>query len=702
MSVMLARVSVQSKTRPDASLRRALFVAAFIVLWMFVIGVRLVYLQVSRHDRLVERARQQQQDAIETSPQRGRLLDRNGAELARSIDTDSVFVAPDDLVDTETAQLDQGKLECTADGLASILKLEKGALLNELTEGFNKKKKFIWIARRLPAEEIAALRARELFGVHYQKESKRFYPNGSLASHVLGFVGLDNVGLGGIEKVYNQKITGEPGKLFLEKDSEGRAYESFEIPASPGQTIVLTLDQSIQYRAEQAVADAVQRSRAKSGTAIVVDPRTGEILALANAPSFDPNNVAASSAQQRSNWALQNVYEPGSTFKIVAFSAALEKGLARPEDRIDCQMGAITVAGRVIHDHHAFGSLTITEALAKSSNVAAIKLGIRVGNEAMYEYITRFGFGSRTGIELAGETPGLLNPLRRWQPSSIGSIAIGQEIAVTPLQMAAAFGAIANNGVRVAPHLVREIRTSSGAVVYKTDPEQRRVLNEQTAQALRGMLESVTLNGTAKQAQLDGYTAAGKTGTAQKIDPKTRTYSTTKHIASFVGFAPATNPAVVIIVVIDEPAGAYHGGDVAAPVFRQIAEQILPDLGIAPDTDFKTPFELIAEQKASTNSDEGVVSDRVASSSRERDEGYPQVAGRDSKGGEVVYSAASDRAMLMPDLQGRSVRDVARACSQLGLQIEAHGEGRVMRQSPSPGEEIQPGQVVYVEFGRLK
>lgn len=697
MSVMLARVSVQSKTRPDASLRRALFVAAFIVLWMFVIGVRLVYLQVSRHDKLVERARQQQQDAIETSPQRGLLLDRNGAELARSIDTDSVFVAPVDLIDEKNAHGTQANIECTANGLAAGLKQDKNQLHKQLSDAVSDKKKFVWIARRLSHDVSTQLRVQNLPAVHFRKESKRFYPNGSLASHVLGFVGLDNIGLGGVEKVYNQKITGEPGKLFLEKDSEGKAYESFEIPASPGQTIVLTLDQSVQYRTERALADAVQRSRAKSGTAIVLDPRNGEILALANVPTFDPNNVGASNQEERSNWALQNVYEPGSTFKIVAFSAALEKGLAKPEDRIDCQMGAITVAGRVIHDHHSFGSLTLIEALAKSSNVAAIKLGIRVGDESMYEYIKRFGFGSRTGVELAGETPGLLNPLRRWQPSSIGSIAIGQEIAVTPLQMAAAFGALANGGVRIAPHLVREIRMSSGVVVYRTEPEQRRVVSDGTAAALRNMLESVTLNGTAKQAQLDGYTAAGKTGTAQKIDPKTRTYSATKHIASFVGFAPVSAPQVVIIVVIDEPAGAYHGGDVAAPVFREIAEQILPDLGVVPDTDFKTPIELIAEQRSKQKPSQS----NATENDQGHSENYPQVAGSDGRGGEVVYAAASDRAMLMPNLHGRSVRDVARACAQLGLQVEAHGEGRVARQKPAPGAEIQPGEVVYVEFARL-
>jgi cell division protein FtsI (penicillin-binding protein 3) len=537
----------------------------------------------------------------------------------------------------------------------------------------------------------------KLSGVHVRKEPKRFYPNGSLAAHVLGFVGLDNVGLGGVEQVYNEKITGESGKLFLEKDSKGRAYESFEIPSSPGQTVVLTIDQSVQYRAEEALADAVQRSRAKAATAIVLDPHTGDILALANVPTFDPNNVGAASPQDRSNWALQNVYEPGSTFKIIAFSAAMEKGLVRPDDRIDCQMGAITVAGRVIHDHKRFGTLTITEALEKSSNVAAIKLGLRVGDASMHDYITRFGFGSRTGVELPGETVGIVRPVSKWQPSSIGSIAIGQEIGVTPLQMAAAFGAVANNGVRVSPHLVREIRTSSGTVVYRADPEQRRVISEETATALRGMLEGVTLNGTAKAAQLDGYTAAGKTGTAQKIDPKTRAYSRTKHIASFVGFAPATNPAVVIIVVIDEPAGAYHGGDVAAPVFRTIAEQILPDLGVAPDTDFKSPLELIAQaaQKQSAN-----IAPRLEREESQADEGLPRVAARDQRGGEVIYAVATNRAMLMPDLHGRSVRDVARTCSQLGLQVEAHGEGRVTKQNPSAGMEVQPGQTVYVEFTR--
>ena len=693
MSAMLGRLSAESKTRPDASIRRALFVAAFIVFWMLAISARLVYLQVSQHDHLGERARNQQQQAIETTAQRGTLVDRQGRELARSIQTESVFVDASKLEDA-------GDVKCVTAQLASVLKIEEKSIARKLEEARTKNSKFVWVARRLPAEQASRIRGWGLPGVNFRSEPQRFYPNGSIAAHVLGFVGIDGMGLGGVEQFYNAKITGEPGRLFLEKDSDGNSYESFEIPGKPGQTIVLTLDHSIQYRAEQSLLAAVAKSRAKSGTAIVLDPRTGEILALANAPTFDPNKPGDARPEARANWALQNIYEPGSTFKIVSFSAAIEKGLVRPDDRIDCQMGGITVAGRRIRDHHAFGSLTITEALAKSSNVAAIKLGLRVGDPTMYEYITRFGFGSRTGIELPGETPGLLRPVSRWQQSSIGSIAIGQEIGVTPLQMAAAFGALANDGVRMAPHLVREIRTPTGTTVYQANPEQRRVVNAETARALRRMLESVTLNGTAKLAQLNGYTAAGKTGTAQKIDPKTKTYSHTKHVASFVGFAPVENPAVVIIVVIDEPGGAYHGGDVAAPVFRDIAEQIVPDLGIAPDTYLKLPDGLVAETA------EPVAPARAMEEKLENDAArratLPSVAGRDSRGGEVVYAVANNGFILMPDLSGRSVRDVARTCTQLGLRIEARGEGRVTGQNPAPGTELVSGQVVYVDFARAK
>ncbi|HKO59653.1 MAG TPA: penicillin-binding protein [Pyrinomonadaceae bacterium] len=694
---MLARRPARAQSQSDVSIRRTLFVAAFVVFWMLGISARLVYLQVSKHEKLVARAQQQQQEAVPTTPQRGPVLDRQGRELARSIDTLSVFIAPEEF-DKKTQEQTTSEIACTSSALASVLGQDANQLFTKITEARKSGSRFIWLARRLPPDQATQIESMDLTGVHMRKEPKRFYPNGPLAASILGFVGLDGNGLAGVEQVYNERISGEPGKLFIQRDSRGRAYESTEVPGRPGHTVVLTVDQTIQYHAEAALTTAITQSKAKSGTAIVLDPRTGEILALANAPTFDPNNVGAASPDTRANWALQHIYEPGSTFKIVAFSAAIEKGLVKPTDRIDCQMGSITVAKRVIHDHTAFGSLTITEALAKSSNVAAIKLGLKVGDPGMHEYITRFGFGSRTGIELPGETAGILHPLKRWQPSSIGSVAIGQEIGVTPLQMAAAFGALANDGVRVAPHLIREIRNSAGTSIYKPNPEHRQVINQQTARALRGMLEDVTLNGTAKAAQLDGYTAAGKTGTAQKIDPKTRTYSMTKHVASFVGFAPVNNPAVVIVVVIDEPVGAYHGGDVAAPVFRQIAEAVLPELGVMPDTDFKTPTELIAQ---TTSSPEQIAKrqEEVSRNEQTRAATLPR-ASRDSRGGEVVYAVATNKAILMPDISGRSVRDVARTCAQLGMQLEAHGEGRVVKQLPAAGTELKAGQTIYVEFGR--
>ena len=454
----------------------------------------------------------------------------------------------------------------------------------------------------------------------------------------------------------------------------------------------------IQFRTEQALATAVEQSRAKSGSAIALDPHTGEILALANAPTFDPNNPGAAKSETRINQALEYVYEPGSTFKIVAYSAAIDRGLVKPDDKINCQMGSITVAGRLIHDHHPFGVLTVAEALAKSSNVGAIKLGIKVGDSSMFDFIKRYGFGARTGVELPNETPGLVRQLKHWQPSSIGSIAMGQEIGVTPLQMAAAYATVANGGVRVAPHLVREIRNSEGAVVYRPNPEQRRVISAETANQLRGMLEGVTLRGTAKKAQLKGYTAAGKTGTAQKIDPKTHTYSKTKYVASFVGFAPVENPAVVIIVVIDEPSGSYHGGEVAAPVFREIAEQILPDLGIAPDIQMNIAPELIASTSPTPAAAAQLQEQQREAEARRAT--LPKVTRSDARDGEIVYAAATKNAVLMPDLRGRSVRDVARTCLQLGLQVEARGDGRVWRQSPAAGTEVAGGQTVYVDFGR--
>lgn len=677
--------------RPDASRRRAIAVAIFLCAWMVIIGARLVYLQAAQHDELSRRARAQQQRAVPTTSWRGLILDREGRELARSVDADSFFAVPGEVEDTDEA----------ARRLARVLATDASTLAERLRQAKADGRAFVWVARKLDEEQARAVNALKIKGVYDYKEAQRRYPNNELAAHVVGFVDLDGEGLAGIERFHNAALEGDAGKLLVEGDARRRAYESVEVAPRPGQSVVLTIDQTVQYQTERALAAAVQATRAKSGTAIVLDPHTGEILALANAPTFNPNEPGKSDSDARLCDALQNIYEPGSTFKMVAYAAAIEERLARPADRIDCQMGKITVAGRVVHDHATFGTLTLTEALAKSSNVAAIKLGLRVGDARLYDYITRFGFGAKTGVELPGETAGLLRKVERWQPSSMGSIAIGQEVGVTPLQIAAAFGALANDGVRVAPHLVREVRDADGDAIRRTTPEQRRVISPETARIVRRMLESVTLKGTAKAAQLDGYSAAGKTGTAQKIDPRTKAYSKTKFVASFVGFAPVENPSIVIAVVINEPVGAYHGGDVAAPVFREIAESVLPYMSVSPDGELKAPLTPgpLAARRAPAQT--GQISVKPQDGDAHDEVVLPEVAKSAGSGDdEVVYAMAGERALLMPDLRGRSLRDAARICAQLGLELEARGEGHAVRQSPAVGASVAAGQMVKVDFGR--
>lgn len=687
--IMPERFISQRTAQPDSSRRRLLVVVFLLAVWMAGVGVRLVYLQWWQHERWAGIARAQHRDGIEQSPQRGAILDRRGRELARSLRVESFFAVPGEIGDIET----------TTRQLARVLNTDAGALAERIRNAQTARRHFVWIARRLDDAQARNVRALSINGIYSLPESRRLYPNGSLGAHVLGFTGLDDDGLAGIERFHDVRLAGEEGRGFINTDARRRAYQSDRIEPRDGQSIVLTIDATVQHLTEQALTRAVTESRARAGAAIVLDPRTGEILALANAPTFDPNQATRLAPEVRTNQSLQNIYEPGSTFKIVAFAAALEERLARPDERIDCQMGAITVAGRRIRDHSAFGMLTMTEALARSSNVAAIKLGLRVGDARMHDYMTRFGFGARTGIELSGETAGLLRPVARWQPSSIGSLAIGQEIGVTPLQMAAAFGAIANDGVRVAPHLVREVRDREGALVTRPQAERRRVVSAETARTLRGMLEMVTLQGgTATSAQLDGYTAAGKTGTAQKIDPRTRGYSTTKFVASFVGFAPANNPSVVIIVVIDEPGGAYHGGQVAAPVFREIAETVLPYLNTVPDRapDENAPINRLFARAEAENRRESAPENEPAET---RAFALPETEER-ANGNEVVYIAANEGAFRMPDLRGQSVRDAARICAQLGLRLEARGQGRALRQQPAAGADAQAGNVVHVDFGR--
>ncbi len=708
---------IVSGSAPDCFNRRALFICALLVLWMMCVCARLVYLQITQSAQLHAIAQTQQQGTRPLEAERGLILDRNGRELARSVSVTSIFTVPNEIEDVKN----------TAKKIASVTGEDAATLTTKIERAKRERKKFIWLARKLNDAIAVRIVNLNLKGIRTRAESKRFYPNNSLAAHIVGFVGLDENGLGGIEQTQNKKLAGDDGKIFLNKDARRQAYQTTEVAARDGGSIVLTIDLAIQYQTEQILRAAVAQSRARSGTVIVLDPRNGEVLALANAPTFNPNDVGAKAENEisakekktanvehqklRVNEALQNIYEPGSTFKIVAYAGAIEEGLARPDEKIDCQMGSINVAGRKINDHHPYGTLTLTDALAKSSNVAAIKLGLRLGNQRLHDYATRFGFGSRTGIDLPGETVGLLRPANRWQASSIGSIAIGQEIGATPLQMVSAFATIANDGVRVAPHIVRGVQKSDGNFIPTSPAPATRVTSEGTARALRFMLESVTLRGTAKKAQLDGYTAAGKTGTAQKIDPQTRAYSKTKYVASFAGFAPINNPSVAIVVVLDEPIGAYHGGDAAAPVFRDIAAQILPFLNVLPDADFKENADgnlnlatstMPTDARTSPSSD--VSQNNESNDDEDSDDVMnPQPFERASVAAinaRVVYTTAGERALVMPDLRGMSVRDAWQVCARLGLQFEAVGEGNVSRQKPLAGASVDAGEVVRVTFDK--
>ncbi|MGH9680462.1 MAG: peptidoglycan D,D-transpeptidase FtsI family protein, partial [Candidatus Acidiferrales bacterium] len=444
-----------------------------------------------------------------------------------------------------------------------------------------------WIERKIPPEQADRIAALNLRGIYFQREGGRFYPKRDLASSVLGYVDIDEKGLGGIEYSLDDVIRTRPQKRLILADAHRRWVDSADRALDTGTSVVLTLDENIQFIAEKELAQAIHDTQAISGTIIVENPNNGELLAVANWPTFNPNDARDSPPSARTDRAVSTMYEPGSVFKIVTLSAAIDQGLTRPDEVVNCQEGAIYIDGHRIRDHKAYGLLTVSQILANSSDVGAIKLGLRLGGPRFYKYIRAFGFGQSTGVDLPGETRGMLRRLDNWTPVSVGSISMGQEVGVTPLQMINAVSAIANGGLIDRPHVIRALR--HGTQLEET-PETlpRRVIRETTAATMRRMMEGVVLNGTGKLARLDGYTSAGKTGTAQKFDINTGHYFAHKLIASYVGFAPINNPAITILVQLDSPVGPHDGGQVAAPVFKRIAQQVLPYLNVPPDVPVDT------------------------------------------------------------------------------------------------------------------
>ena len=660
--------------KKDKSLARRVYVLITVMgLWGAAIGTRLYFLHVVHSADYKQRAQRQQQRTFEVSPQRGVIYDRKGNELAVSIKAESLFAVPDEIENPEQA----------ATKLSSLTGIPRRDLLEKLDTD----RSFVWIKRKLAASEFAAVQKAKIPGIYFQKEDRRYYPKRDLAAHVLGYVDVDEEGQGGLEYRYNESVRGEAGRVLMMRDARGRSFNSVEQPVAPGADLVITIDQNIQYIVEKELAAAVHQMRPKGASIIAMDPKSGEIFAMANYPSFNPNEHTKYRREAWINRAVSHTYEPGSTFKIVTAASALEEGLTDPAEVIDCQMGAINVFGRIVHDHNKFGLLTVTQIMQKSSDVGAIKLALRVGNDRFADYIDRFGFGKVTKIDLPGEERGLAKPAARWTKSSIGSIAMGQEIGVTPLQIVRMVSAIANGGILYQPYLVKKVEHPENGLLSETEPHGERVISSETAAKLQNMLEVVVTDGTATSGKLEGYTAAGKTGTAQKID-ETGHYSKTAHVASFAGFAPASNPVVSIIVVVDEPTYGQHHGSQVAPVFKRIAEQVLRYMSVPPDVPSYAPQYTVKEENKPVQVSVGAVYDRpqllIPVSSAVMDRRYSET---DELGD-----------ISIPDFRGKSLREVTEESLKAGLRLQSIGSGAAIEQMPPPGANVRAGSRVQVRF----
>src|SRR5271154_1742936 len=556
---------------------RLYLLGAMLLFWCVTVCGRLVYLQIFRYGSFVKQAEHQQQREIPLSAKRGVIYDRAGHELAMSVLVDSAFAVPSEVKDLPTA--------------VSLITRITGDDRNVVLADCRNHKTFCWVGRKADDETIERIKSLNLQGIHFQKEPKRFYPARDLAAQVVGTVGMEDSGQSGIEHEFDDELRGRPGKEFISVDAHKNWFADVETQPDPGDNLVLTIDKNIQYVAEKELEQAIHDTQAIAGTVIVENPHTGEILALANRPTFNPNLRKEITPNALTNRAVSYVYEPGSTFKLVTISAALEEKLTTPDEVFDCQMGSIVYNGMRIRDSKPHGLLPVWGVLAESSDVGAIKIALRLGDERFYKYIRAFGFGQQTGIELPGETRGMTKPVSRWSKVSIAAISMGQEIGISPLQLAGLISTFANDGVWVAPRIVAgrvEPQGTPQTVTFHPG-ESRRVISSFTAAEMRSMMQKVVLEGTGRKAILEGYTSAGKTGTGQKVDPATGAYSKTKYVASFAGFAPLNNPQVVVAVILDSAVGLHQGGQVSAPVFQRIAQQVLEylhtphDLPLAPN-----------------------------------------------------------------------------------------------------------------------
>ncbi len=603
-------------------------------------------------------ANKQYNAKLPQSSRRGRILDRAGKELAVSLPVPSIYADPSlvSLTGEERSRL------------AELLSMSE----KDLSAKLNNQRKFVWLKRRVDPAVAEAIKG--LQGIYSIEESRRFYPNGELASHVLGAVGLESEALAGIELSQEKFLASQKREAVYRRDARGKFY--FSPVAYDEQDdvddVYLTIDKQIQFVTENALKKAAETANARGGTAIVVDISTGAVLAMANMPAFDSNNYSKFAQDTWRNRAITDTIEPGSTFKVLIVSSALDAGVVTPEQMFDCEMGAITVGNATLHDHNPYGRLSVRDIIKVSSNIGALKVAREMGNERVFEYLKRFGIGNRTGIDYPGEVGGIVRPASTWQPVELGTIAFGQGISVTPIQMAAAFASIANGGRLMRPYVIDRIVNNQGITLMRSVPTVvSQAIREETAKTMIGIIEGVvTQGGTGTKAASKEYTFAGKTGTAQKVTEGSGRYAAGKYYASFVGFAPSNEPKIAIFVGLDEPKGAYYGGAVSAPVFKEIAEAALKYLSV--------PSALSRVVTASNVSEGGVLS----TSFKEQ----------------KMFQKISRDGFEVPDLRGATMRDVAASIGQANIRLKVEGSGLLVDQSPAPGGVIKEGEMFLVSF----
>ncbi|MGH9397775.1 MAG: penicillin-binding protein [Terriglobia bacterium] len=689
-------------TSDEASpmLRRGLMLAAVFAVWMVLIAARLYYLEVIEYVHWLDRAQGQQQRTIELAPQRGVIYDAHMRPLAMSLPVDSVYAVPSQLTDPGTA--------------ARLIAPGFGLSARALDARFDASRSFCWVERKITPAQSARIRSLDLKGIYFQKEMKRFYPMKDLAASVVGYVGMDDRGLGGLEQSLNSVIRGQPGHALVMEDARRQTFQSLDETGQPGMNVVLTLDTGLQYIAQRVLDADIAKWHAKGGVVVIQNPETGAILAMASAPTFNPNDYARTPPQDRIDRGVGWIYEPGSVFKLITISSAIQDGVARPTDLINCQMGAIQLGGRTIHDvaddvrreRGGMNDMTVSQVFAYSSDVGSVKLALRLGEDRFYDDIRNFGIGQKTGIGLPGEERGLLMPPDRWSGVSIGEFAIGQGVGVTPIQLIDAYSAIANGGTLIQPRIVKDI--FRGDVHHSPPPQwSRRVVTPQTATSMRQMMAGVMSFGSGVGAQLDGYSAGGKTGTAQKVE--NGRYSHTHFVASFIGVAPLPHPALTILVSIDTPVGGHYGAEVAAPAWREIMQESLNYLNVPRDQPLKAAtlmaakFSLEGPQPAMTQAADPALSPEPQSVLDAQPESLPPssttaAANAAAQGATVMIDARP--LITVPDFSGLDESKVARECQVLGLELTLSGSGLAVRQDPAAGSKAPAGSKIEVAFSR--